>query len=128
MMLTCPTHVPIYFYAKPVDLRKSFDGLCGLIESAFGLNVVDGHLFLFVNKRQDRIKAIWFETGGLVIWYKRLETERLSFPRSRPNKPISRSMWRSSPCCSRECLWIMRGDARECHFQFVCDTQLRAWH
>jgi len=81
MMLTCPTHVPIYFYAKPVDLRKSFDGLCGLIESAFGLNVVDGHLFLFVNKRQDRIKAIWFETGGLVIWYKRLENGTLGLPK-----------------------------------------------
>jgi len=80
-MLTSPTHVPIYFYARPVDLRKSFDGLCGLVQCEFGRNVTDGHLFLFVNKRRDRVKAIWFETGGLVIWYKRLEQGTLELPK-----------------------------------------------
>lgn len=79
-MLTCPTHVPIYYFARPVDLRKSFDGLCGLVESAFGRNVAEGHLFLFVNKRQDRIKALWWEPGGLVISYKRLEQGTLELP------------------------------------------------
>jgi transposase len=81
-MLTCPTHVPIYFFARPVDLRKSFDGLCGLVESALGRHVTDGHLFLFVNKRQDRLKALWWEAGGLVIWYKRLEQGTLELPRA----------------------------------------------
>lgn len=79
-MLTCPTHVPIYFYAQPVDLRKSFDGLCGIVETAFARKVLDGHLFLFVNKRRDMIKALWWESGGLVIWYKRLEEGTLELP------------------------------------------------
>jgi transposase len=72
----------MYFYAQPVDLRKSFDGLCGIVETAFGRRVTDGQLFLFVNKRQDRIKALWWETGGLVIWYKRLEQGTLELPQA----------------------------------------------
>ena len=56
-MLTCPTHLPIYFCAQPVDFRKSFDGLTGVIASVFEISVLDGHLFLFINKRRDRIKA-----------------------------------------------------------------------
>jgi transposase len=74
--------VPIYFYAQPVDLRKSFDGLCGIVEAEFGRQVSDGHLFLFVNRRQDRLKALWWEDGGLVIWYKRLEQGTLELPRA----------------------------------------------
>jgi transposase len=65
-----------------VDLRKSFDGLCGLVESVFEKNVLDGHLFLFVNKRRDRIKALWWDKDGLVIWYKRLERGSYETPRA----------------------------------------------
>ena len=45
-MLTCPTHLPIYFCTAPVDFRKSFDGLVGVITTVFQANVLDGHLFL----------------------------------------------------------------------------------
>ncbi|GEM_PF-1517575 len=75
-MLTCPTHRPIYFCAVPVDFRKSFDGLTGVITSVFELSVLDGHLFLFINKRRDRIKAMWWDRDGIVIIYK-LEGGRL---------------------------------------------------
>lgn len=80
-MLSSPGQVPIYLCAQPIDLRKSFDGLCGVIESALGRDVLQGHLFLFINKRQDRVKAIWWEPGGLVIWYKRLEQGTLELPK-----------------------------------------------
>ena len=80
-MLSSPGQVPIYLCAQPIDLRKSFDGLCGVIESALGRDVLQGHLFLFINKRQDRVKAIWWEPGGLVIWYKRLEKGTLELPK-----------------------------------------------
>jgi transposase len=79
-MLNLPTNVSIYLCAQPVDLRKSFDGLSGLVESVFQRNVLDGHLFLFVNKRRDRIKAMWWDRDGLVIWYKRLEQGTLETP------------------------------------------------
>lgn len=81
-MLTQPSYQSIYFCVRPVDFRKSFNGLCGIVESVFEANVLEGHLFLFVNKRQDRIKAMWFETGGLVIWYKRLEVGTFEVPRA----------------------------------------------
>lgn len=79
-MLTCPTHLPIYFCTEPVDFRKSFDGLMGVITSVFQANVLDGHLFLFVNKRRDRLKAMWWDRDGIVIFYKRLEKGTFEIP------------------------------------------------
>ena len=72
-MLNLPAHARVSLCTVAVDLRKSFDGLCGLVESVFQQNVLDGHLFLFLNQRRDRIKALWWDRDGLVIWYKRLE-------------------------------------------------------
>ncbi len=80
-MLNPPTNTGIYLCAQPVDLRKSFDGLGGLVESVFERNLLDGQLFLFVNKRRDRIKALWWDRDGLVIWYKRLERGTFETPR-----------------------------------------------
>lgn len=80
-MLGLPNGTKIYFCTEPVDFRKGFDGLSGIVESTFEMNVLDGHLFLFVNRRQDRIKALWWEPGGLTLWYKRLERGTFELPR-----------------------------------------------
>lgn len=80
-MLTCPTHLPIYFCTEPVDFRKSFDGLSGVIATVFQTNVLNGHLFLFINKRRDRIKAMWWDRDGAVIFYKRLEVGTFEIPK-----------------------------------------------
>lgn len=80
-MLSLPVHAQVYLCTTPVDLRKSFDGLSGLVEAVFERNVLDGHLFLFVNKRRDRIKALWWDRDGLIIWYKRLERGSFEIPR-----------------------------------------------
>jgi transposase len=85
-MLNLPTNVNIFLCAHPVDLRKSFDGLSGLVESVFQHNVLDGHLFLFINKRRDRIKVLWWDRDGLVLWYKRLESGSFEAPRARSNE------------------------------------------
>ena len=58
---------------RPTDLRKSFDGLCGIIRRDFGREPLDGSLFLFLNGRRDRVKLLWWDRDGLAIWYKRLE-------------------------------------------------------
>lgn len=79
-MLSLPSQARIFLCTTAVDLRKSFDGLSGLVESVFQGNVLDGHLFLFVNKQRDRIKALWWDRDGLVIWYKRLEAGRFEVP------------------------------------------------
>ena len=86
-MLNLPTNASIFLCVQPVDLRKSFDGLSGLVESVFQRNVLDGHLFLFVNKRGDRLKALWWDRdglalwyNGLALWYKRLERGSFELP------------------------------------------------
>jgi len=84
-MLGFPAGAQIFFSTEPVDFRKGFDGLCGVVESVFDKNVLDGHLFLFINRRRDRIKALWWEPGGLILWYKRLERGTIELPHASDN-------------------------------------------
>ena len=70
-MLSLPAE--IYLCTLPTDMRKSFDGLMRMVEEHIQKNVLDGGLFAFINKRQDRIKLIYWDRDGLAIWYKRLE-------------------------------------------------------
>jgi len=86
-MLNLSHTLRIYLCAAPVDLRKSFDGLSGLVESVFAQDVLDGHLFLFVNKRRDRLKALWWDRDGLAIWYKRLERGTFETPAPAADQP-----------------------------------------
>jgi transposase len=55
-------------------MRKSFDGLSGLVRSVFNADLLDGNLFLFINRRRDRIKMLWWDRDGLALFYKRLES------------------------------------------------------
>lgn len=73
-MINLPANVEILLYRKPTDMRKSFDGLSGIVRDELGRQPTDGTLFLFINRRQDRIKALYWDEGGLALWYKRLES------------------------------------------------------
>jgi transposase len=72
-MISLPSSVRVFLHAPPTDLRKGFDALCGLVTTAFGQDPTSGHLFLFVNRRRDRMKILYWDRDGLAIWYKRLE-------------------------------------------------------
>jgi transposase len=72
----------IYLYAQSVDMRKSFDGLHAIIQSEFHSDARGGDLFLFLNRRLDRLKLMVWDRDGLMILYKRLE--RGTFQRPRP--------------------------------------------
>ena len=65
--------VRVFLCTRPTDLRKGFDGLSGLVQECFDQDLLTGHLFLFLNRRRDRIKILYFDRDGLAIWYKRLE-------------------------------------------------------
>lgn len=85
-MMGLPGGTPIYLCTEPVDFRNGFDGLTGIVTATLGQNVIDGSLFLFVNRRRDRIKALWWETGGLTLWYRRLEQGTVELPTPEDDK------------------------------------------
>jgi transposase len=72
-MLTFAPNMRIYLHARPTDMRNGFDGLCALVRNVFQADPLDGSLFLFVNRRGDRMKVLWWDRDGLALFYKRLE-------------------------------------------------------
>lgn len=81
-MLLPTTSLRVFAYTRPTDMRKSFDGLCGLVEQELGQQVESGHLFLFFNRRHNRVKVLYFVGDGLVIFYRRLERGTFEVPRT----------------------------------------------
>ncbi len=72
-MLTIPESLRIFVAREPADFRKQFDGLAGIARDQLGLDPLSGHLFVFFNKRRDRIKLLVFQHTGFWLHYKRLE-------------------------------------------------------
>jgi transposase len=68
-----PAAVRVFLCTQPTDMRKSFDGLLGMAREYLGQDPLSGHLFLFLNRRRDRVKILFWERDGLVIWYKNQE-------------------------------------------------------
>lgn len=72
-MLNFSHQTRVFFFSEPVDMRKSFRGLCQLAESVLQEDPASGHWFAFVNRRRDRLKLLGWDGQGFWIWYKRLE-------------------------------------------------------
>ena len=72
--------VRVYFAKEPADMRKSFDGLSALVAGSLELDPLSGHLFVFINKRRDRIKILYWDRDGLAVWAKRLERGTYRIP------------------------------------------------
>ncbi|QLB57932.1 IS66 family insertion sequence element accessory protein TnpB [Pseudomonas plecoglossicida] len=66
----------VYLYPKPVDFRKSIDGLAALVELDIKVAVFDPVLFVFLNKPRNRVKILYWERNGFCLWLKRLDSER----------------------------------------------------
>ena len=93
----------VYLYPKPVDFRKSIDGLAALVELDIKVAVFDPVLFVFLNKPRNRVKILYWERNGFCLWLKRLESER----------------FKTSPDCSDEAIvltvqelnWLLDADS-----------------
>jgi len=75
-----PTGVKIYLARQPTDLRKSVDGLALLTREIIEQDPLSGHLFVFINRVGHRVKILFWDRTGFVIWYKRMETARIRLP------------------------------------------------
>jgi transposase len=80
MMVSLPTSVQIWIATQATDLRKSFDTLAELVRQQLKGDPLSGQLFVFRNKRADRVKLLYWDEDGFVIVYKRLEAGTFRFP------------------------------------------------
>ncbi len=76
------SQVRIWLYAKPTDMRKSFDGLSALVKHQLQEDPLSGQLFVFINRRRTQMKGLYFDRSGYCIWSKRLEQGQFHYERS----------------------------------------------
>jgi transposase len=72
--------VRIFVCLSPIKMQFSFDMLMGLAQEIFDQDPLSGHMFLFFNRRRDRIKILFWDVDGFCIWYKRLEVGAFQLP------------------------------------------------
>jgi transposase len=79
-VLTLPPSVRIYLAVDKVDMRCGHDGLGAIVRNQWRLDIFEGHLFVFVGRKGDRVKILFWDRGGFVLYYKRLERGRFRLP------------------------------------------------
>lgn len=79
-MLNVSPQTKIYLATASTDMRRGFNGLQGQVSSVLEQDPLSGHLFLFVNRRRDKLKILYWDSDGLALWYKRLERGRFQLP------------------------------------------------
>ena len=84
-MIHLPASVRVYLCLSPCDMRRSFDGLHALVRDHLQLDAFAGHLYLFANKRKDRLKILYWDNSGFAIWAKRLEAGTFAIPSGEPS-------------------------------------------
>jgi transposase len=93
--------VPVYLCREVVDMRKSINGLSILVEEGLSLDPFGAVLFVFCNRKRDKVKILYWERSGFVLWYKRLEKDRFPWPDERADAVVSMT--------GRELNWLLDG-------------------
>lgn len=86
-MMHLPASVRVYLCTSPCDMRRSFDGLHALVTNSLQLDALAGHLFVFSNRRRDRIKILYWDRDGFAVWAKRLEEGTYAMPFTESGEP-----------------------------------------
>lgn len=95
-MLSIPGQVKIFLAVEPADMRQGFDRLAARVSQMLQADPLSGHLFVFRNRRADRLKLLYWDGDGYALWYKRLEAGTFRFPAAIENQPsvtISAADW-----------------------------------
>ena len=81
-MIGASGNIQVWLATSPVDMRKSFDGLAEVVRASLGHDPLCGSMFVFRNRSAERVKILWWDRDGLMIYYKRLEKGTFQFPAS----------------------------------------------
>lgn len=113
-MISLQGETRIFIALGPTDMRKGFDALAAIVAQHLKLNPLSGQLFLFFNRRRDKMKILYWDRDGLAIWYRRLEQGTYQIPQGNPGVA-------SVEVRAEELLMILRGidyQNVECHKRF----------
>jgi transposase len=81
-LIGLPSNTRVWIVAGHTDMRKGFDGLAAMVQTALAANPFCGHVFVFRGKRGDILKVLWFDGQGLMLLAKRLERGRFVWPQA----------------------------------------------
>ncbi len=87
-MMRPANDVEVFLYRGVADMRKSINGLSILVEQELGLDAFAPRLFVFANRKQDKVKILYWERTGFALWYKRLEKARFPWPSRDRDEPL----------------------------------------
>ena len=86
-MLRLPSEIHIYVATQAIDFRKAINGLSALISEEYETPVQDGSVYVFYNRAMDRVKCLFWDKNGFVLYHKRLERGRFKMGRTEEKAP-----------------------------------------